>query len=336
MKRSTYKQILLSLLTLFLAVASGTLFGRLEMIRKSSSEYEREPGVESSIAVTVASSISQPSQEPEVRFAKYTVTSLMANLYQISRDSGEARKISEIPIGTVLQVFDEYKEYYICAFGNQDGDFCIEKQLVEEGVFYVNPENGIDLRFVLPDAEYELLFASENNITGHSMYPPIPMLERKTGEMLRAAADQFAEDGYKIKIYDSYRPKSAQYELYAIVQDPRFIADPYINNSFHQLGRAVDISLIDAGTGTELRMPTEMHTFSEQASRYSRDFWTEEERQNVDYMTSVMERCGFRAIETEWWHFENSESGDYMDPYLDYGSLPLISRENCCEKYPQF
>ena len=139
MIRSTYKQILLSLLTLFLAVASGTLFGRLEMIRKSSSEYETEPGVESSIAVTVASSISQPSQEPEVRFAKYTVTSLMANLYQISRESGEARKISEIPIGTVLQVFDEYKEYYICAFGNQDGDFCIEKQLVEEGVFYVNP-----------------------------------------------------------------------------------------------------------------------------------------------------------------------------------------------------
>ena len=79
---------MLSLLTLFLAVASGTLFGRLEMIRKSSSEYGRETGVEPSIEVTVASRISHPSQEPEVRFAKYTVTSLMANLYQISRESG--------------------------------------------------------------------------------------------------------------------------------------------------------------------------------------------------------------------------------------------------------
>ena len=331
-----HKQIFLSLLTLFLAIAAGTLFGRMEMIRKSSREYGRETNSESSIDVTVASNISQPSPEPEVQFVKYTVTSLMANLYEISRESGEARKVLEIPIGTVLQVFDEYKEYYICAFGDQDGDFCIEKRLVEEGVFYVNPENGIDLRFVLPDAEYELLFASENNITGHSMCPPIPMLEVKTGEMLKAAADQFAADGYKMKIYDSYRPKSAQYELYAFVQDPRFIADPYINNSFHQLGRAVDISLIDAGTGTELRMPTEMHTFNEQASRYSREFWTEEERQNVDYMTSVMEHCGFRTIETEWWHFENSESGNYMDPYLDYESLSLISREISCEKYPQF
>ena len=123
------------------------------------------------------------------------------------------------------------------------------------------------LRVFLPEAEFDLLFASCNNITGKAMYPAIPILEQGTAEMLFKAYQRFLEDGYAIKIYDAYRPLSAQIKLFDIVQDLRFIADPSKGYSWHQRGRAVDMSLIDLSTGKELVMPTPMHTFSMEAAR---------------------------------------------------------------------
>ena len=329
--------LLLGFAVICLALAAGVLFFRMQRFQEASQDIRRKKAFESDINnSTRTTESSQSILEPEATPVCYTVSALITNLYRIDPENVEARKYGEVSRGTELKVFDEHGKYYLCYSEDMEGIFCVEKSQVKEGVFFVSPENGIDLRYALPEAEYDLLFASENNIIGHAMYPPVPMLETKTAEMLKAAAGMFAEEGYKIRIYDSYRPKSAQFELYDIVQDARFIADPYVNNSFHQLGRAVDMSLVDSKTGIELTMPTPMHTFNEQASRYNRAAWSEEARKNVDYMTEVMERCGFRTIETEWWHFENGEAGDYMDPNLDYESLTLEPQEAYCEKYPQF
>lgn len=306
----------------------------MKLIQQSYGIPSESSGVEPEIRAAEPMAAISPTPDPVS--IDYTVTALLANLYRIDAETGEARKHSEIPMGTILNVIGEHDHFCICTFEDSDDVFCVDRADIKEGIFLVSPENGVDLRFVLPDAVFEILFASESNITGHALYPSIPMLETKTSEMLKEAASLFAADGYKLKIYDSYRPKSAQYELFNIVRDSRFIADPYVNNSFHQIGRAVDLSLIDTETGSELRMPTSMHTFNEQAARYNRNAWSEEERQNVDYLTDVMVRCGFRSIETEWWHFENGEPGNYMDPNLDYESLPLESEESLLEMYPQF
>lgn len=127
---------------------------------------------------------------------------------------------------------------------------------------------------------------------------------------------------YTLKVYDAYRPRSAQVKLYDIVQNNKFIANPYTGGSWHQRGRAIDMSLIDNATGLELEMPTPMHTFDDSAARYSRDSWTEEARKNVDYMTSVMESVGFGIIQTEWWHFENNSGpGSYLPDEIDFTSL---------------
>lgn len=337
-KTKGIKSVLLVIAALFLAVAAYSLYGRYRMLQKSSCIADKErnvTAVEPEVALEPIADL-EPEPKPETKLGYYTVTSALTNLYRIQKDRSEARKYMEIPKGTVLHVTDVYKGFFICSYGDSDEDYCVDREQVKEGVYYVMPENGVDLRFVLPDAAYEILLASDQNITGHPLYPAVPMLETETAAMLKEASKVFEKDGYKIKIYDSYRPISAQYELFNIVRDPKFIADPNFNNSFHQVGRALDMSLIDSSTGKELQMPTPMLTFNDTASRYNRAAWTEEERQNVDYMTEVMERCGFQTISTEWWHFENGKMGEYMDPNMDYEALPLVSEEEYLTDYPQF
>jgi len=200
----------------------------------------------------------------------------------------------------------------------------MEKRFLTKDGAFVHVPGAVDLREYLPQLEYELLFASPNNITGHPLYPAVPLLEENTAEMLKQAEEIFERDGYMIKIYDAYRPKRAQYELYDIVQDNRYIANPYTTNSWHQLGRAVDMSLVNMRTGEELEMPTPMHTFDSDASRFNSSRWTEAAKANVEYMTSVMTSVGFGTISTEWWHFENTKSGGYLDVDMDLSS-PLYN-----------
>ncbi len=234
--------------------------------------------------------------------------------------SGDSPVLITIPFGTQVEVLGRDGDYYLCRLDDGGLVYCAVNFLSAEQT-YVELDGAVDLRVFLPTLEFEMLFASPNNITGEAMYPAIPLLETSTAKMLAQAQDIFRENGYSIKIYDAYRPKSAQFKLYDIVQNSWFIANPYTGNSWHQLGRAVDMSLIDLSTGEELEMPTPMHTFDTTACRFNSGGWTETARANVNYMTEIMTSLGFGTITTEWWHFENTADGIYMDPYLDYDSL---------------
>lgn len=226
----------------------------------------------------------------------------------------------QIVTGTKVNIYGRDNNFYLCRLPNGKTCYCSMDWLSDEAT-YVQLDGAVDLRVFLSGAEFDLLFASSNNITGKAMYPAIPLLEEKTAFMLLEAYQKFQEDGYTIKIYDAYRPRSAQIKLYDIVQDSRFIADPNYGGSWHQRGRAVDMSLIDLSTGKELEMPTPMHTFTMDAARISSSQWTEEARKNVDYMTQVMTEAGFGTIDTEWWHFEYTGPGQYLYYEIDYSSL---------------
>ena len=235
----------------------------------------------------------------------------------------DSQVLAVFSYGDRVSVLEKDGLYYRCLLENGQELYVLREYFTPRMYDYplVYVPGAQDLRVLIPDAEFDILFASPNNITGHAMYAPIPILENTTAGMLYQASVAFQLRGYKLKIYDSYRPKRAQFELYDIVQDPRYIADPYTWGSWHNMGRAVDISLIDLETGEELEMPTPMHTFHSLAQRGSRDRWTPEQQQNVDLMTDVMVAAGFKTIETEWWHFEYTGSGEWLenDMYLDSG-----------------
>ena len=138
--------------------------------------------------------------------------------------------------------------------------------------------------------------------------------------MLYEAYKIFDADGYRLKIYDAYRPFTAQVELWNIVQNTAYIANPNKGGSWHQRGRAVDISLVDKATGVELEMPSPMHTFDSASCRYNHSRWSEEAQANSDYLTSVMTSVGFGTITTEWWHFENTKPGNMLPNNIDLSS----------------
>jgi len=287
-------------------------------------EAAQQAREEAALQEKMNSATFQPITPPEAGEGEAptdVVYTCMANLLNCrAKPSTEATVLYQISFGTEVTVLGKDQDFYLCRLKDGGIVYCYEDYLTSEAT-YVELDGAVDLRVFMPTADFELLFASSNNITGEAMYPAIPLLEKETAQMLAQAQEIFRADGYSIKIYDAYRPKTAQYKLYDIVQDSRFIADPYRGQSWHQLGRAVDMSLIDMATGKELEMPTPMHTFDVSASRNHTETWSDTAKENSAYMTEVMTSVGFGTITTEWWHFENTAAGNYLNNNIDYETL---------------
>lgn len=221
----------------------------------------------------------------------------------------------QIGFGEELTVYGKNNGFYLCEMKDGSIVYCSDDYLTEQAT-YVELEGAVDLRVLMPGADFNLQMSTADNVTGTALYPAAPLLEQSTADMLMEAYELFDQAGYTIKIYDAYRPASAQDKLEAKV-------DFAGNNDMHSLGRAVDISLVNRANGQELRMPTKVHDFSEAAARTSADSWEWTLKNNVDYMTGVMESVGFKTIDNEWWHFENPGSTG-LDTELDYDVLTYL------------
>lgn len=136
-------------------------------------------------------------------------------------------------------------------------------------------------------------------------------LRPETAKKLAAANREFDRLAYRIKIFDAYRPFSVQKVLYAKVprEERLYIANPSKNGSNHNRGTAVDMT-IERLDGSPVKMPTDFDAFNYKAGIYDRGC-TPEERQNREFLASVMVGYGFVREECEWWHFNDSDSAEY-------------------------
>lgn len=159
----------------------------------------------------------------------------------------------------------------------------------------------------------DLRYTTDDNFTGQRVYPQDAqaLLTLDTALKLKKANERFEKDGYRIKIWDGYRPKSVQEIFWNLVPDPRYVADP-AKGSNHNRGSAVDVTLVDL-QGMELEMPTAFDDLSERASRNYLGS-SDNARENMAYLTRIMEESGFTSISTEWWHYDD-KSRNY--PLLD-------------------
>lgn len=221
----------------------------------------------------------------------------------------------QIGFGEELLVYGKNNGFYLCEMSDGSIVYCSDDYLSLQAT-YVKLEGAADLRVLMPGADFNLQLSSTDNITGEALYPAVPLLEQSTADMLMEAYKIFDAAGYTIKIYDAYRPASAQDKLES--------ATEYAGgNDLHSLGRAVDISLVNRASNQELRMPTKVHDFSAGAARSASGEWEWTLKNNVDYMTGVMESVGFKTIDGEWWHFENPGTTG-LDTELDYDALTYI------------
>jgi D-alanyl-D-alanine dipeptidase len=164
------------------------------------------------------------------------------------------------------------------------------------------PADFVDVSRALPTLQLKLRYASVDNFTHTRVYPVARcLLRRSVVERLARVQAELATKQLRLELWDCYRPLSVQRRFFALVPDPRYVADPQ-KGSRHNRGAAVDVTLVDA-RGRELDMGTGFDDFSPRAHRDAADLG-DEARRNRAILDGAMARAGFLPFATEWWHFD--------------------------------
>ena len=165
----------------------------------------------------------------------------------------------------------------------------------------VNDTTFVNLKNYSKDFVYDMKYATSDNFLKAKVYDCAEcFLRLKTVEALIKANDLFMKMGYKIKLFDCYRPLDIQKKMWKIVPNPSYVADPS-KGSIHNRGGAVDITLVDVN-GNELDMGTPFDFFGVEAS-HSYTNLSKEIKDNRELLKKVMLEKGFNSFDSEWWHY---------------------------------
>jgi D-alanyl-D-alanine dipeptidase len=119
------------------------------------------------------------------------------------------------------------------------------------------------------------------------------------------ANKKFIRKGYRIQLFDCYRPLDIQKRMWQIVSNPEYVADP-AKGSIHNRGGAVDITLVDSN-GIALDMGTPFDFFGPEAGHYFEKL-SDEVKQNRILLKRIMQKSGFLPFNSEWWHYNLNDA----------------------------
>ena len=200
----------------------------------------------------------------------------------------------------------------------------------------MNPSGFVLLPDFIPQIVQEIRYYSTYNFIGDRIdgyEEPCALLTVEAARALKAVSGELTVQGYRLKVFDAYRPACAvrHFVLWGIEdQDIRMkpyfypdlekqalFAEGYIaSQSSHSRGSAVDLTLLDMATGKELDMGSPFDFFSE-ASHPDYRGVTEEQYENRMILRRAMLRSGFQPIGCEWWHF-SLKNEPYPDTYFNF------------------
>ena len=174
----------------------------------------------------------------------------------------------------------------------------------------------------VPDVLLEARYYTTYNFIGDRIAgyeAPCVMMTREAAEALSRAAAALGEQGYRLKLFDAYRPQRAVDDFNRWVLDgdermrPWFYpdvnkADLYAldflgRRSAHSRGSAVDLTLFDLSEGRDADMGGPFDFFGPR-SNYRWEGLTEAQAGNRRFLRDVMTGHGFRPLDSEWWHFQ--------------------------------
>ena len=196
--------------------------------------------------------------------------------------------------------------------------------LLSQITSYAEDNPLVDVQKINPRIRLEIRYATPNNFTHETLYPEARcLLLREAAEKLSKIQERLEKKGLGLKIFDGYRPLSAQKKMWVIYPVEGYVANP-AKGSNNNRGAAVDLALVDAH-GKELPMPSAYDEFSE---RSRRDYacGTLEQLKNRQLLQDAMEKEGFHGLATEWWHFDYKDAKKYpvLDlPFSSVDELPL-------------
>jgi zinc D-Ala-D-Ala dipeptidase len=178
----------------------------------------------------------------------------------------------------------------------------------------------VDATEAVRDLVVDLRYATPDNFLGRQVYPDGArcLLLPEAAERLAKAAAVLREQGYRLKVYDCYRPLAVQWEMWKLFPKPGYVADPRKGGN-HNRGAAVDLTLVTP-EGQEVEMPTPFDSFQE-AAHHGYAGGTAASRKHREILREAMEGAGFRKNRMEWWHYDLP--GATRLPVLD---VPFTSR----------
>lgn len=181
----------------------------------------------------------------------------------------------------------------------------------------------------IPDMAVELRYATEHNFTGQRIYDFSQVwLRYGTVKKLMAVQEELRQQGLSLKLWDGFRPPSAQFRLWEVCPDSKYVSNPHKGFSSHSRGNTVDITLVD-GSGKELQMPSGFDDFSPLADRDYSDC-PQEAAENAKLLEQLMLSHGFKAYSGEWWHFTDTQAYPVAQ---DFEPVEAAACYADCEEY---
>ena len=202
---------------------------------------------------------------------------------------------------------------------------------------YSNDTHGfVSVGEVIPDVLLDIRYYSSFNFIGERIdgyEEPAALLTREAAQALKEASREAMEQGFRLKIYDAYRPQKAVDHFVRWAKDPEdirmkaffypelekteIIPQGYIaEHSGHSRGSTVDLTLFDMATQQDVDMGGTFDFFGE-LSHPDYSGVSEVQHANRMLLQSLMVKHGFRPLETEWWHF-TLENEPWPDTYFTF------------------
>lgn len=190
----------------------------------------------------------------------------------------------------------------------------------------------------IPSIVQEIRYYSTYNFIGDRIdgyEEPIALLTIEAARALKSAANEMNVKGYRLKVFDAYRPTTAvkHFIMWGIedadvrmkpffypdvVKQDLFSKGYIAKKSSHSRGSTVDLTLLDMKTGKEVDMGSQFDWFGIESHTDYKGI-TDEQYQNRMFLQKAMIRNGFQPIDCEWWHFTLAD-----EPYPDrYFAFPV-------------
>ncbi|MEO6610666.1 MAG: M15 family metallopeptidase [Chitinophagaceae bacterium] len=180
----------------------------------------------------------------------------------------------------------------------------------------------IELKKWIPAIVYDLRYATTNNFMHRLMYPASTQntfMREPAVAALQKVQAALNQQGMGLKIFDAYRPYAVTVKFWELVKDERYVANPS-KGSGHNRGIAVDLTIIYLRNGQELNMGTGFDNFTDTA-HHTFTRLPEDILQNRELLKSTMEKYGFKAFESEWWHYFLADGNRFEILDIDFSKL---------------
>ena len=213
----------------------------------------------------------------------------------------------------------------------------------------------VALAEAVPDAILEIRYYGTYNFVGTRIdgyLRPTALLTKQAADSLRAVSDDLKAQGYRLKIYDAYRPQKGvdhfvrwaadiadtamKAYFYPDLDKSVLFEQEYImEKSGHTRGSTVDLTLFDMQTEKELDMGGTFDWFGPEShpdfcgnpetGEYNGDnsaspagrSITAEQFANRMILRRAMLAHGFKPLDSEWWHFTLRDE-PFPDTYFTF------------------